>query len=222
VVLSVDDSDPQDDLVYASMVRKDGDGLPVSVYPVPPGVPRWLLPIARRIKLVRLTLAALHRTRAKIHRMARDPRDRRLFTNRYAHFVPEQAGAWAPEFSRSMELIDAIVRYCRRHEIEIAIVNYPYLPAVTRLYGGEWRKLFGLAGDRIYDPAWHRVQRRYAESRGVPYYDFTEHLRRRADHAGLYNESDWHFSAAGNRLLAEELVRFISGLPGRTTARGGS
>ena len=209
VVLSVDDSDPQDDLVYSPMVVRDGDGLPLSVYPAAPGVPRWLLPIAKRIKLVRLALAELHRRRIRAERRKRDPLDRGLMTNRYSHYVPEQAGAWEPEFSRSMELIDAIVRYCRRHEIQIAIINYPYLPAVTRLHGREWRKLFGLDGDRIYDPVWHRVQRQYAESKRVPYYDFTNYLRGLNDHEGIYREGDGHFTAAGDRMLAEELVRFI-------------
>jgi hypothetical protein len=209
VVLSVDDSDLQDDLVYSPMVKKDSDGLPLSVYPAPPGTPEWLLPIARRIKLVRLTMAALHKRRTRSERIKRDPRDRRLFTNRYAHYVPENEHAWAPEFSRSLALIDAIVRYCRAHEIQIAIVNYPYPPAVTRLYGIEWRKVFGLDGDRIYDPAWHHVQRRYAEAERVPYYDFTKYLRLLTDHQGIYDERDGHFSAAGNTLLAEELVRFI-------------
>ncbi len=129
-------------------------------------------------------------------------------TNRYSHYLPEHTSAWEPEFSRSLALIDAIVRYCRRHQIQIAIV-YPYLPAVTRLHGREWRKLFGLAGDRIYDPVWHRVQRQYAESQQVPYYDFTNHLRRLKDQEGIYREGDGHFTAAGDKMLAEELVRFI-------------
>ena len=209
VVLAVDDSDLQDDLVYSPMVMKDSDGLPVSVYPAPPGVPQWLLPIARKIKLVRLTMAALHRRRLKDDRIKRDPRDKKLFTNRYSHYIPENESEWEPEFSRSVQLIDAIVRYCRKHEIQIAIVNYPYPPAVTRRYGIGWRKIFGLEGDRIYDPAWHRVQRRYAESKQVPYYDFTDDLRLLKDHEGVYSERDGHFSAAGNKLLAEELVRFI-------------
>jgi len=210
VVLAVDDSDLQDDLVYSPMVVRDGDGLPLSVYPAPPGVPRWLLPIAKRSKLVRLALAQLHRGRIQAERRSWDPLDRRLMTNRYSHYIPEHASAWEPEFSRSMALIDAIVRYCRRHEMQIAIVNYPYLPAVTRLHGREWRKLFGLDGDRIYDPVWHRVQRQYAESRQVPYYDFTNYLRRLNDHEGIYREGDGHFTVAGDRMLAEELVRFIS------------
>ena len=130
-------------------------------------------------------------------------------TNRYSHYLPEHTSAWEPEFSRSLALIDAIVRYCRRHQIQIAIVNYPYLPAVTRLHGREWRKLFGLAGDRIYDPVWHRVQRQYAESQQVPFYDFTNYLRRLKDQEGIYREGDGHFTAAGDKMLAEELVRFI-------------
>lgn len=39
VVLAVDDSDPQDDLLYRFSLKVDEHGLPLSVYPVIPGVP---------------------------------------------------------------------------------------------------------------------------------------------------------------------------------------
>lgn len=54
VVLALDDSDPQDDILYSPSVEFDATGLPVSVYPALRGVPNWLDPVARRIKMLRL------------------------------------------------------------------------------------------------------------------------------------------------------------------------
>src|SRR5262249_22649925 len=53
VVLALDDSDPQDDLLYKNSLKTDDRGLPLAVYPGLPGVPDSLLPVAKRIKLVR-------------------------------------------------------------------------------------------------------------------------------------------------------------------------
>jgi hypothetical protein len=60
VVIAVDDSDPQDDLLYARTMIKDAQGLPESVRPYLEGVPEFLLPLAYRVKLIRVTCSVLY------------------------------------------------------------------------------------------------------------------------------------------------------------------
>jgi lysophospholipase L1-like esterase len=214
VVIAVDDSDPQDDYWYRTMLERDADGLPISVYPALVGVPHWLVPVARHVKLLRLTLGLIH-TRGLTIRA--DPFDQFASpTERLAHYDPARAAAWAPRFDYSIDLIDAMVRYCRRHDIPVAIVNYPYPPAVTTRHCLAWRKGFGLDASRLYEPAFHAAQAEYARAHDVPYYDFTPTLRQRSDLDGVldgvYKEDDGHFTALGNALFAQELVRFLAPL----------
>jgi hypothetical protein len=208
VVIAVDDGDPQDDCWYRTMVVRDSDGLPTSVYPALDGI----VPasVARHVKLFRVAFALAAtggRTRPLTFDQFSSP------SERLAHYDPAKAEAWGPRFDRSIELIDAMVRYCRRHGIPVAIVNYPYAPAVTTRHCLAWRTQFGLGASTLYEPRFHAVQAEYARAHGVPYYDFTADLRAQADLDGVYNEDDGHFTALGNMLFARELVTFIAKIP---------
>ena len=70
VVIAVDDSDPQDDLLYARTMIKDAQGLPVSVRPYLEGVPEFLLPLAYRVKLIRITCSVLYQRFGKYFKSA--------------------------------------------------------------------------------------------------------------------------------------------------------
>ena len=68
LVLSLDDSDPQDDLLYSHLVKTDDRGLPESVYPGLPGVPDLLIPVAKQIKLVRLASGIFRESQTSLGR----------------------------------------------------------------------------------------------------------------------------------------------------------
>ena len=207
IVLGVDDSDPQDDYIYRNMVKLDSDGLPISVYPALSNVPPQLARLVRTSKILRLFFAA------RPQRTDEEGSDSYLaqWENRLGHYFPEEEEQqhWKSAFERTLGLMDAIVRYCRQNDIKVVILNYPYPPAVTTRYSREWRHNLRMDPDKLYTPSFHAREREFAEARNVPYYDFTDYLRRLDDHQGLYNESDGHFSGEGNEHLARELVRFI-------------
>lgn len=211
VILAVDDSDPQDDLLYARTMIKDEQGLAVSVRPYLAGVPKFLLPLAYRVKLVRLICSVLYQRIGKHFRSAAQAESDQLlaFENRYAHYEPEEAAKWEHAFSRTGDLLLAIHRYVRSRGAQTVILNYPYPPAVTRAYCLEWRKQFNLGADRIYEPVFHAWQRRLAEANAIPYYDFTPFMRARADLQGMYWEENGHYTGKANALFAQEIVRFI-------------
>ena len=110
------------------------------------------------------------------------------------------------------DLLLAIQRYVRSQGSQIAILNYPYAPAVTRSYCLEWRKQFNLGADQIYEPVFHAYQRRFAEANAIPYYDFTPFMRAMPDVKGMYWEENGHFTGKANALFAREIVRFIAPL----------
>jgi hypothetical protein len=220
VVIAVDDSDPQDDYWYRKSLVVDSDGLPVSVYPHLAGVPTWLSPAARKVKLIRVVLGRLYPAiRDALNERGwggeDEDEDEHAFAhrdNRYAHFRTEVSPSWQPRFDRTLGLLDAELSYCAKNGVPVALVNYPYAPAVTTRYALEWRKGFNLDADELYDPVFHALQRDLAASRGVPYYDFTDYLRRLPDLEGIYNEDDGHYSSLGNTHFAKELVRFLAPL----------
>jgi len=211
VVIAIDDSDPQDDWLYRDLVVKDRDGLPLSVYPGLRGVPDWLLPLARRLKLVRLTCALLNRLAGPLDPEQGD-REFKAFgsaNQRYNHLFPGKRKAWRPLIDRTISFVDTMVRYCRDRGIGVALVNYPLPPTVTTRHCQEWRRRFGLGRDRLYDSPLHAATRSYAQSHGVPYYNFTTYLSSLPDLEGFYWEEDGHFTRKGNVHLARELVRFL-------------
>jgi hypothetical protein len=214
VVIAVDDSDPQDDLLYARTMIKDAQGLPVSVRPYLEGVPNFLLPLAYRVKLLRVTCSVLYQRIGKHFRSAAQAESDQLlsFENRYAYYKPEEAAKWEKAFLKTEGLLLAIQHYVSSQGSQIAILNYPYAPAVTRSYCREWRKQFNLGADQIYEPVFHAFQRRFAESNGIPYYDFTPFMKAVPDLKEMYWEENGHYSGKANALFAQEIVRFIAPL----------
>jgi hypothetical protein len=214
VVVAVDDSDAQDDLLYARTMIKDAQGLPVSVRPYLEGVPKFLLPLAYRIKLIRVTCSVLHQRIGKYFIPPEQAEKNQLlsFANRYGYYKPEEAAKWENAFSKTCDLLGAIQRYVRSQGSDIAILNYPYAPSVTRSYCIQWRKQFNLGSDRIYESVFHAYQRRFAETNAIPYYDFTPFLRAMPDLKGMYFEEHGHFTPQANALFAQEIVRFIAPL----------
>lgn len=211
VVIAVDDSDPQDDFLYRNMVVKDSTGLPISVYPKLPGVPKSLSGIARKVKLLRLTLWVMHKKKIAMGKAPQDP-DEILFGSRQlrlSHYLPIVARKWEPIFENTIELIDAMVNYCRKNNITVILVNYPYAPIVTTEYCKQWRKEFLMNSNRLYVPVFHEYQKKYAESRQIPYYDFTEYLSKLPDLKDFYREEDGHFTVVGNLHFATQLVKFL-------------
>ncbi len=170
VVIAVDDSDPQDDLLYARTMIRDAQGLPVAVRPYLEGVPEFLLPLAYRVKLIRITCSVLYQRLGKYFKSAEQVTSDQLlaFENRYAHYRPEEAPKWENAFAKTEELLLAIQRYVRSQGSQTAILNYPYAPAVTRSYCLEWRKQFNLGADQIYEPAFHTYQRQVCRSQRDP------------------------------------------------------
>ncbi len=214
VVIAVDDSDAQDDLLYARTMIKDAQGLPVSVRPYLEGVPKFLLPLAYHVKLIRVTCSIVHQRIGKYFISPEQAESAKLlsFENRYGWYKPEEAAKWENAFSRTEDLLLAIQRYVRSRGAQTAILNYPYAPSVTRSYCVEWRKQFNLGADQIYEPIFHAYQRRFAEANAIPYYDFTPFMRALPDLQGMYWEENGHFTGKANALFAQEIVRFIAPL----------
>jgi hypothetical protein len=210
VVLALDDSDPQDDLVYSHLVKTDQHGLPLSVYPGLPGVPASLVPIAKHVKLVRHVSGLWNRYTKKV---GRDTDLRRLGPNRYGHYRPgiRSEEQWREAFERSLALVDAFSLYCTDHRIKLAIINYPYAPAVTTHYTSTWTgDKFNFTPGLVLDPTFHRAVADFASARKIPYYDFTPYLRSLPEHTGIYNDKNGHYAERGYELLARELVRFLT------------
>ena len=211
VVIAVDDSDPQDDYMYASMVEDDADGLPMSVYPKLPGVPSLLIPVARLSKFVRLSLFQSHKFwHDVVLRRWRSEEDRYLgdIYFRYSHFKREDLHRWGSAFKRTLSVLDAMVRYCRRNQMDVLLVNYPYSAVVSGEINTRWRTRFDLDPHRTYEPVFHRLQRNFAMRRRIGYYDLTYYVRQLPSLDGFYVE-DGHFSEVGHQHLARELVRVI-------------
>jgi hypothetical protein len=213
VVLAVDDSDPQDDYLYRNFLEVDSRGLPISVYPIMPGVPPLVRGLARKSKLVRSYFAYV--SSGDINKADRRPGyDAYLerWDSRLAHYLSgtEEQAKWKGAFSRSLNLVEAFINYCKEHNIKVVLVNYPYPPGATKDYGRQWRRQFRMDPDTIYTTPFHDLQRDLAESRAVPYYDFTKYLRNFGNLSNFYNDADGHFSGVGNDHLARELVRFIN------------
>ena len=210
MVLGLDDSDPQDDLLYSNTLVTDDQGLPLSVYPGIPGVPSFLTPVARWVKLVRL----VGKLGDKVYRRLDKNNEIKKFENRWANYRPGGGSAkqWAEAFERSLKLVDAFYKYCEGHHIKLLIINYPYAPAVTTKYLSTFRKMFHFDTGIIHAPTFHRAVRNFASARGIPYYDFTPYLRTLPDLEGVYNEKDMcgHYSEKGYELLARELVKFLA------------
>ena len=131
--------------------------------------------------------------------------------NRIGHYLKSDIKRWHSALFHTIDLEDKIVDYCRSKNIDVALVNYPWPPAVLKnsfMVGSEFKE------DRTYEPVFHRYQKDYASSKGVPYYDFTDYLRTlpEAEIGEAYLEKNEHFSLKGNMLFTQELVRFINPL----------
>ncbi len=214
VVIAVDDSDPQDDLLYGRTMVRDGQGLAVSVRPYLEGVPEWLEPLAYRVKLVRLTCSVLQQ-RVWSRLLTPDEISQRellSFANRYEHYRPEAVDKWRPAFETTADLLLALDRYIRSQGSLAVILNYPYAPLVTRDYCLQWRKQFKLGADTLYDPAFHEFLRGFARAHEIPYYDFTPAMKGMPDLAGMFWEENGHYSGKANAAFAREIVRFIDPL----------
>jgi lysophospholipase L1-like esterase len=212
VVLSLDDSDPQDDLLYSHLVKTDDRGLPQSVYPGLPGVPDLLIPVAKQIKLVRLVSGIFGRV---VNKLRSKSDTLRQIENRYGHYRPGPGTdeEWAEAFQRSLRLTDAIHRYCRENQIKLVIINYPYAPAVTTKYRTTWEgDTFNFTPGVILDPTFHKAVRDFTAARGIPYYDFTGHLRSLPELDGIFNDENGHYAEKGYELLSRELVKFLGPL----------
>lgn len=210
VVLGLDDSDPQDDILYGPMLVTDSRGLPVSVHPGLPGVPHWLKPVASRVKLVRLSLGLGDKAYRKF--VDREPQVLKRWESRLGHYRPGPGteAQWSGAFQRSHALVAAMHDYCEARGIRFCVINYPYPPAVSQTEGLTWRKHFHFGTDQLYEPSFHEATRTFCQSRKIPYYDFTTKLRSLTDHKGLFlSDDDPHYSPEGNAMLARELVRFL-------------
>jgi lysophospholipase L1-like esterase len=217
VVLALDDSDPQDDLLYKDLLKTDDRGLPLSVYPGLPGVPNSLLPVAKRIKLIR-HVSGLYQNFIRGIEQKRDMRTR--LENRFGHYRPGPGSQdqWNEAFDHSLGLVDAFHRYCMDHEIKLVIINYPYAPAVITDYVGEWvGKRFKFERSVVLEPTFHKAVSDFASARNIPYYDFTPYLRSLSDHEGIFNDEDGHYAEKGYELLARELVRVLVPIVDRVT-----
>jgi|SRR5271157_991257 len=221
VVLGLDDSDPQDDLLYSHLLKTDDQGLPLSVYPGLPGVPDFLIPVAKRIKLVRHVSGVYENM---VNRIKRKADITMRIENRYGHYRPGPGSEkqWAEAFERTLRLVDAFHSYCVEHEIKLAIINYPYAPAVTTTqYRGTWPgQRFYFTRGVILDPTFHKAVREFASARDIPYYDFTPYLRRLPDLEGIYKDDDVHYAERGYELLARELVGFLRPIVDEVTVAG--
>lgn len=214
VVIAVDDSDPQDDLLYARTMVKDAQGLAVSARPYLEGVPKWMEPLAYHIKLLRLSCSVLQQRIGSRFLTPDEIRQKDLlsFANRYEHYKPEKAKKWEPAFKATGDLLLAIDRYIRSQGSLAVILNYPYAPLVTRDYCIQWRKQFNLGADKLYDPAFHAFLRGFAQANKIPYYDFTPAMKGMPDLEGMFWEENGHYSGKANAVFAREIVRFIAPL----------
>lgn len=211
VVLAIDDSDPQDDYVYArETIERDSSGMPTAVYPGIEGTPHCLTSIARQSKLVRLFFFSMFQIRRRINEENKSDDDRYIgdFPYRYAHFKDEEAPRWLGAFARTMSYVDMIVHFCKSRDIQVVLVSYPYEPAVTDTYASFWIDRFHFPGKGMVNPQFHILQKEYAKKEGIPYYDFTDRVRRLPDLEGFFTE-DGHYTEKGSRMFAEELAAFL-------------
>ncbi len=217
VVISVDDSDPQDDLLYREAVVLDETGLPLSVYPdVLPGHPERIPPdlynLLKRSKLLRIAWNEwYHKLNHRKSANQAAQSEGAIATNRYGHYLPDSGKDWAPTFERTVTRVDAMVEYCRRNGIAVMLVNYPYHPAFMPDGNQRFRDQFNMPGPRLYNPSFHPYLESYARRKNVTYYNFTPFMRALPDKEGLINESS-HYTAKTNTYFATELVRVITPL----------
>ncbi|MGE3819427.1 MAG: hypothetical protein AB7I30_08330 [Isosphaeraceae bacterium] len=213
VVVGLDDSDPQDDLLYQPLLVADPEGLPVSVHPGLPGVPGWLKPLARRIKLVRLSFGLGDKVYRRF--VVQEPRALKRWENRLGHYRPGPGtdAEWARVFEHTLSLVAAMKAHCDDRGITFCVVNYPYPPAVSTTAVVAWRKNFHFGKDRLYEPSFHVAVRAFCERRAIPYHDFTPIMRSLPDHKDLFlSDDDPHYSPRGHAALARSLVPFLSPL----------
>jgi hypothetical protein len=213
VIIAVDDSDPQDDYIYRKTLIKDDNDLPISVYPAMPGVPEWLKPLAVRIKLIRLSCYALYTI--KPPKPSTDDLIFGIWRNRYGHYRPNEVKKWESAFSRTINLIGAMINYCRQRDIKVMVVNYPYPPLLIPDHCPEWCDDSGLKPGEIYKSEFHKVVKNFVLSQRVIYYDFTNYLRNCSNVKELYEEKGGHFNADGNKLFARQLARIIVPIIGK-------
>jgi len=214
IIVAVDDSDPQDDYYYHHFLIEGQDDLPLTVFPGLPWMPEFLKPLAREFKTIRLLFAAMEKS---FHLPKLEDSFYGKWENRIDHYKPGGAKRWKAQFSETLKRLDAIVRYCQRNKIDLVLVNYPYAPAVTKKYNLKWRERFSLNADQNYEPVFHDVQKKYAAVKKIPYYDFTDYLRRLPSLEGIYFEDNGHFTDQGNILFAQEIVKLIDPILNRNT-----
>jgi hypothetical protein len=181
-------------------------------------VPDFLVPIAKRIKLVRLVSGIYAKFLKRVKRKL-DPRMQ--LENRFGHYRPGPGSEkeWQEAFDRSLRLVDAFQLYCKAHQIKVVIFNYPYAPAVTTSYADSWKGLkYNWKRGVILDPTFHKAVREFAKGKDIPYYDFTPYVRSLPDLQGIFNDEDGHYAERGYKLLARELVRFLVPLVDEATA----
>ena len=210
VIVAVDMSDLQDDLVYEAAAVYEGSEI-VGIRPqIADRGP--LIRFFKSLRLVRRLRSLADGLYARYRSGEEDSSDaaRDLRTNRFAltrdDIAPEEA---AKHWSRTAGYLEKIQRLLRREGVPMLLMTYPYGHQVS---GDEWalgRHHYGFAADRTYGDHPERFLRRFAETNEIPFLGLFEAFRQSGEFP-LYFPRDGHLTVAGHRLVAAELGKALS------------
>ena len=210
VILSYDMTDVQEDVLYAEDAVFDSTGAPIRVNPSLPDFgqatrfPRGAFKtfLQENLFTYPLVVNAFERTntpslleRGNIH------------ASRFTHTIDSTAEPWKQYFDQSESYVKLIHHLCSRNNIRFLLSVFPRGHQVNALEWVEGRKYWGL-DSTVVNSAIFSSLAHFAQMEGMHYLDMTLAFRSRS-HGELYYPVDGHWTAAGHRVAADTLLRFL-------------
>jgi hypothetical protein len=223
VVLLLDESDVQDDAIYASTARWQDDGLEA----VDPIHLEYSTPWARS-KLLRLSYFVYNKVTGgtfqgytnKIYRFSDmanpDCSAHRIYClNRresYSHRDKAQA-YYLPYYTETLMHIEAIHRSVTSSGAKFLLVTYPYPAALdVSNYAKFWRVRYGYPLGIVLRSLLQPVVEEWAEKSGIDYLDVTDIIATHPNITSLYPRNNAHYNRNGNEIVAQAILRKIRAL----------
>ena len=207
VLVNVDMSDVQDDYVYSLIAEFDAAGRPLRVpnrvipamipRPIPP--PRWLAWLTRRSVLLQWVEYRTQRTFGAPREPAM-PGDIRLDR---VGATRDSGVAWEEHYRRTGKYLHDIRDLLAARGVPLAIFVYPMGHQVAAREWDPGRRAWGFAPGRVYTGTFFPFLDRYCRQTGLPCHLLLDRFREYRGKEVLYLPRNGHFTAAGQRLLAE-------------------
>jgi hypothetical protein len=210
VILCLDMSDVQEDVLYAEDAEFDSTGIPLKVNPSWPSfgaittLPRGPLKTYVREHSYAFSLAAAFLDRVKPPPLVEAGN---IHAARYMHTMDSTAERWEKFFGQSESYVKMIRDLCIDKGIAFALVTFPRGHQVNALEWSEGRKRWGL--DTVtYNSAIFPSLESFVHRNGIPFLNMTPVFRARSK-GDLYYPYDGHWTFAGHAVAADTLFDFL-------------